>query len=97
MCNGGTDSIRHFAYCPVVRTLQSRFLDIPRPSPGFELDALMGLDWRRQGERAVIDWAVSVYALYRVHNGRRHGRLTLQDINGAFDGYLREARGRSTE
>ncbi|CAK0900130.1 unnamed protein product, partial [Prorocentrum cordatum] len=64
---------------------------------GFELDALMGLDWGRQGERAVVDWANSVHALYRVHNGCRHGRLTLQDINGAFDGFLREACGRSTE
>ncbi|CAK0879389.1 unnamed protein product, partial [Prorocentrum cordatum] len=50
----------------------------------------MGLDWGRQGERAVVDWANSVCALCRVHNGRRHGRLTLQDISGAFDGFLRE-------
>eukprot|EP00959_Pyramimonas_sp_CCMP1952_P349873 7330625-Pyramimonas_sp.AAC.1 len=87
----------HFACYPVVCALQSIFLVIPRPGPGFELDALMGLDRRRQGECAVVDWAASDHALHRVRTGRCHGTLALQDVSGAFDGYVRKARGRPTE
>ena len=91
-CGCKEDSIRHLAYCPIVCGLLHKYLGRPRPQRGFELDALLGLDGHQQEEHSVIGWAQSIYALYRLHNGRRHGLFDPADVDGAFNEFLREAR-----
>ena len=34
--------------------------------------------------------ALSVYALYKLHNGIRHGKYVHEEFAGAFRGYYRE-------
>ena len=87
-CGAGEDSIRHLAHCRVVRTQQPLF---QAPTSGLQLDTLLGFDGRLGDEQILVVWAHSVYALYRVYNGRRHGRLSLEDVAGAFDEYMRAA------
>ena len=87
-CGAGEDSIRHLAHCRVVRTQQPLF---QAPTSGLQLDTLLGFDGRLGDEQRLVVWAHSVYALYRVYNGRRHGRLSLEDVAGAFDEYMRAA------
>ena len=36
--------------------------------------------------------ALACYALYRTHNGARHNTFSIQEIEGAFQGYVQEGR-----
>ena len=43
-------------------------------------------------EEAICRRAVGLYALYRLHNGLRHGSFRPSEIQDAFGRYLAEAR-----
>ena len=89
-CGTCDDSIRHLACCPVARRLFAESLGIPRPALGLELDAFLFLDsqWRDVDHIKRRAWAT--YALYRTYNGLRHRRFHHDQIDGAFDTFLRE-------
>ena len=92
--------MHHLAYCAVVRALHKRFLRSLQPQSGLELDTFLGLANGGWSEHSVVDWAHSIYALYRVYNDRRHDRLSFscEEITEAFGEYLRVAsRGGSDE
>ncbi|CAK0790149.1 unnamed protein product, partial [Prorocentrum cordatum] len=62
-------------------------------TPGaLALDDFFGLGGTFRTDEATINWAVAVYALYRVHNGQRRHLLATSEILGAFGEYLREGR-----
>ena len=49
--------------------------------PQRELDDFLGFDWT---EEATPRRGRAVYAIYRTLNGRRHGHLQTDDLQGAF-------------
>ena len=97
-CSTGKDSIEHLAYCPQVRGLLRRHLGLASATPGWQLDEFLGLCWAA-GDAAVAEervlyqkWAIGVYALYRLHNALRYAQVTPVQLDGSFQGYLREGR-----
>ena len=82
------DSVEHFAQCPVVRRLCADCVGLVPPDPGRALDMFLGFDWAEDEVR--LRGAVT-YALYAVHNARRHGTIGPEQLEGAFREALREA------
>ena len=91
-CGCDEDSIRHLAGCPVVRRLFAAHLGIQPPTHGHALDTFLGLDNSYNDREAVKQRVLANYALYRVFNSLRHGQISQENLDGAFDAYLREAR-----
>ena len=91
-CGGRPDGVQHFAHCSVVRRLLTAGAGLTPPRAGRELDLFLGFDWP---DAESIAWSRALYALYRIHNSLRHGRVTSEQLDGAFRGALWEATSRT--
>ena len=87
-CGGGEDSLEHFARCPKVRSMIGACSEWQLTTGPAALD-----DFSILHEGAVNEMprkADCLYALYRLHNGIRHGLFQATDHQGAFHRFLRE-------
>jgi len=102
-CGHGRDCISHIACCPVALAWIDRHAQLRRPPIGRGIDFLLCMTddcldagfLRRPGagpEDVLRARALSLYALYKCHNGVRHRYHSITELAGAFKGYLREGR-----
>ena len=100
-CGAPEDSIEHMARCPVVTALFQQHLRLPPPTGAGHLDAFFCMEPARdvvRGARAdglegcVRQRGLGIYVVYRLHNALRTGALQLDDLSGAFQGFVREGR-----
>ena len=90
-CGASEDSIHHLAHCQVVKQLFYSCAGIGPPATYRALDDFLGLANHQDGKEEVLQRARATYALYRTFNSLRHGTLDMDELPGAFDGFLREA------
>ena len=90
-CGMGEDSVRHLACCPVVQHLFWFHLGIQAATRGLKLETFLGLGSTDRTTEEVTRRALAIYALYRTFNGLRHNQFVQGELDGAFDGFLREA------
>ena len=100
-CSHGEDSIEHYAFCSAFHGLCKKALGLGRPPASHCLEDFLGVQpyvlslpehaRGRDAEATVAALrAIGVYALYRTHNGLRHGMRAV-DSTDAFRGFIREA------
>ena len=89
-CGVCDDSIRHLARCPIVRRLFADHLGISPPELTLELDSFLCLDSQWLDNERIKQRAWATYALYRTYNGLRHRQFQDEEVDGAFDAFLRE-------
>ncbi len=100
-CGASEDSIEHMSRCRCVRELFTRQLGLQPSGAGWEMDKFLCIDVSSdlraardgsvEGLCSVIKRrALGCYAIYRIHNGLRHGGFSHVEIEGAFARFLRE-------
>ena len=77
--------------CPYACHLLRSHLGLAAADRGMELEAFFGLQDTIEAAR-MRHRALGIYALYRIYNGLRHGEMHSDDIEGAFQAFVREGR-----
>ena len=90
-CPEAEDSLEHYAYCGHFRELCHKHLRLSPPA-GDPVSTLVGLNrsCEETSEQRALR-AIALYALYRAHNGLRHGGFGQTHVHDVFAGFLREA------
>ena len=101
-CPHEVDSLFHIARCPIAVSWAARFSHLRNAPVDSELDYMLclateALDPNQSFHLAdrdemMITRAIHLYALYKVHNQRRHGSLPSGDLAGAYRQHLVEGR-----
>ena len=82
-CGDRADSIEHFAFCRVLRLFFQRAGVISEPpAPAQALDLLLGLEGP---DNLIQVHGQAIYALSVVHNARRHGSISTEQVADALD------------
>ena len=89
-CGRGMDSVEHFARCPLVGQLFDRNSRLQAGGTEAALDSFLILNDLHDEEK-ILSRGIGLYALYRLHNGIRHGLFTQEEVYQAFGGFMREA------
>ena len=105
-CPTADDSIQHYCHCHIFHDLCRRHLSLERPEHAAALADFLLLSPSSRvlrvgvppagGPQAAAMRALSVYALVRTHNARRHGGHPAGPPSDLFGGFVREGvRGHS--
>ena len=83
-CARGHDSLEHFPYCPVVKSLLASTGTWPATQGITQLDGFMCMDEGSSHIDFAVQKGLSTCALYHIHNGIRHNFYHPSEFQDAF-------------